>query len=880
MNRTRMLAVGLLGLGLLIWTCTDTNVYHQNLEPNIPNKVTLSGTVCTDDPAQRQFPVRLMFIVDTSGWLGNSDMEQRKLAVNAVINRYIASPNYSFSIVKFGGGTKQLTSGYTQNMSQLQDAIALFDLYDPMVDGCVNGHCRDWNSALSLASSIFSGDAMVTNTGTLSRTRYVFIFVVHGPPEPPQGNATDEKNTLVAAVETMVKFGSSQGVAEVAFHGVQVDDIPGTCQGTTPAQFCDSTTPCPPQCAGSEVCEEPQRLCAEDHAVVCNTGADCSTRCEFVRVCNNDVNILCARNEDCCPTFPCTDPNRANNDRAAELLRAMSFRGGGDYQRFFQEANLSFGALKFETTQSIFVKKAFVVYNLNAKPFESDQVADSDGDGLSDQEENCYGEILSGECKNLKDCTCTSDVWSRDHTSGTDTDPAKADTDGDGLNDKLEMLFATLNVDPLRTDFPQACAGLDFPYLDRDGDGLNDCEEKLLGTDPSLFDTDRDGYPDRVEFNMGTNYLEADNLVDSDLDGSPNGKELEEHTNPQANDVMSRSGMAYRYRLVDEGLRVMPYTSQPQRMSGVEITDVSNRSIAGAGTLYYMPAGTLRSDGTQRQSPGMSWRDPHDGEPGMEVPITKSGTYLLYSACACAQDCTAKCLPGEWCNPALGACAPDPCAMLTCSSSEQCERSSGTCIEDCTRMSCGLGQLCDTWLGKCVTDRCLNFHCESNASCDPEAGVCTASSCNNWECPAGFHPNLAQKPAWISVKVDWDLLPQSGYWCDGSPDNAPCSTDADCPADTFCRIRENIVVGMANKNCISFKVKNVTLVETLETQPGFGPGQNNIFAYFAQTPLNNPRAFCTFKAALVQMKFVNGKKDPNWAEVPLGDGDFFPIEEQ
>ena len=81
-----------------------------------------------------------------------------------------------------------------------------------------------------------------------------------------------------------------------------------------------------------------------------------------------------------------------------------------------------------------------------------------------------------------------------------DQDQARATLDL--LNDMLETRFATVNLDPLRMDLPQACYGLEFPYKDRDADTLNDCEEKLIGTDHTLFDTDRDGYPDQVEFRI------------------------------------------------------------------------------------------------------------------------------------------------------------------------------------------------------------------------------------------------------------------------------------------------------------------------------------------------------------------------------------------
>lgn len=112
-------------VGSGLWACTDTNVYSETVEPNIPNKVTISGTVCTDDPAERQFPVRLMFIVDTSGSMAENDQElHRMTAVQDIVQRYNASDNYTFAIIKFAGEAFQLTEdGYTDWMDHLTEAI-------------------------------------------------------------------------------------------------------------------------------------------------------------------------------------------------------------------------------------------------------------------------------------------------------------------------------------------------------------------------------------------------------------------------------------------------------------------------------------------------------------------------------------------------------------------------------------------------------------------------------------------------------------------------------------------------------------------------------------------------------------------------------------
>lgn len=888
--------------------CTDTNIYHRTLPPDVPNKVAISGTVCTDDPAQRQFPVRIMFLMDTYG----DPQQQRQQAVQAVINRYRASENYSFAVVRFAGEVKQLTDGYTKNQTTLSNA--LFEL--GFGSGtCVSGQCRDWWGALSLANSIFSGDLLTTNPGTRSRTRYVFIFVAGGPPDPAlsTNDGCNEKCRLVKAVEEMVEFGLDNGAAEVAFHTVQVDNVPGQCQGTAEPRYCNSSTPCPANCSGGETCNLPTRLCENDHSLECSDGnafcaaaglgqctsdwlcdgdhatgcdgdsicaASSAGRCQFLRVCQGAPGQECAADEDCCPRFTCDDPNAAENDRTSQLLSAMAFAGHGSYTRYPLWAKLSFLGLDFDTSESVFVKKAFLVTNENVRVLGGESLPDSDGDGLSDREEICYGELLSGQCRSVDGCQCVADPWSPSNPAGTDTDPTKADTDGDYLNDLLEMQFATLNLDPLRLDLPQACYTLEYPYKNRDSDGLNDCEEKLLGTDPSLFDTDRDGYPDHVEFKGGTNYLKADHLADTDMDGLPNGEELKLHLDPQSNDMRARSGEAYRYEVVDEGLRLVPYVTPNDPVAGIILTDISPRSVSGAWTFYYYPAGTRRADGSVRANPAVAWAEPMGSGPGEEVEITGSGTYIAYAACACVLDCAAPCGPGLWCDPNSGNCLPDPCQTVTCTSTETCDPANGRCHADCTLADCGLGQRCDPLLGKCLTDRCLNVDCPPGFDCDTESGVCTQPPCQNWTCPAGRRLADNQKPPWVTFQVDAGQLPLAGFWCDGVADAPSCQSDDDCPDGSFCRIRKTVSAGLANKNCLSFTVKNITLAETLETQPGYGAGYNNIVLYFAQTPLDNPYAYSIFRAANQTVRFVDGQKIPPVAEIPLGDGDFFPIQEK
>lgn len=121
----------------------------------------------------------------------------------------------------------------------------------------------------------------------------------------------------------------------------------------------------------------------------------------------------------------------------------------------------------------------------------SDPNQDSDGDKLSDNEEITLYR----------------------------TDPLKADTDGDGLNDYEEVKI--YHTDPLKFDTnnngysdsrdildgfsPTHSGQAPLMDIDTDGDGLNDGVELKLGTDTQKIDTDGDGLSDKDEVYLGNN---------------------------------------------------------------------------------------------------------------------------------------------------------------------------------------------------------------------------------------------------------------------------------------------------------------------------------------------------------------------------------------
>ncbi len=134
--------------------------------------------------------------------------------------------------------------------------------------------------------------------------------------------------------------------------------------------------------------------------------------------------------------------------------------------------------------------------------------ADTDGDGLTDDEEAVLG------TDPLNPDTDFDGLLDGEEVNVYGTDPTNPDTDGGTIGDGVEVANGTDPLDP--TD--------DVPLpTDTDGDGLTDAEEAVIGTDPNNADTDGDGLIDGDEVNtFNTNPLDPD----TDADGLQDGEEI------------------------------------------------------------------------------------------------------------------------------------------------------------------------------------------------------------------------------------------------------------------------------------------------------------------------------------------------------------------
>ena len=209
---------------------------------------------------------------------------------------------------------------------------------------------------------------------------------------------------------------------------------------------------------------------------------------------------------------------------AARLfMRYLAEQGNGTFRDFENGEDINFLHIDTSSYKRQFKLHNLIVSNINAKPWSATYPIDSDGDGLDDESEYKQG-----------------------------SSPFLLDPDDDGFNDLLEYQLRNSGRDPI--DPADASCDLSVDRADDDFDGLRNCEERVIGSSSSHYDSDFDGVPDLFEHRNDT-YLTLDDLLnDVDFDGSTNGDEIRWHTDPHTNDSAHLSEEGYRYQVVQTGV--------------------------------------------------------------------------------------------------------------------------------------------------------------------------------------------------------------------------------------------------------------------------------------------------------------------------------------
>lgn len=595
--------------------CTEANLYHRDRSPAEPDRLTLRGQVCTDDPRLSHFPIKVVLLVDRSSGFSPDvgvvtgqlfttfDPEYARItALSSLVAFHQSDEQVSFAVIGYAGRPQilaPLEGSFTRNIGDLDPAISTLAI----PQGCEGtGACRDLRGAFNSARTLIEGDLNEMSPGERAMTQYVVILMNAGAPSPLPEGAVYCQRTIGGPVccdptrMDCVRDLRARICCELGTLPCVYDDpaiVPDCCD---PADGCDPVA-----------CIAPPPDCASDILV------------EDVRVLRESVEAAGAAGLRLHAIHLAADIDPATNDAVGRLMQDMAFAGAGRFQTYYDGSSLdapgtSIYRLGLIRPQVDLEAKDFIVYNLNAVPGPTGPVADTDGDGLTDANEAEHG-----------------------------TDPGNPDTDGDGITDFVEVL---IEFSPLVPDQPVACEGI-LAGIDRDRDWLTDCDEALLGTDPSLTDTDGDAMPDRLEVSLGTDYIRADWLADADGDGVPNGDEIRNHTDPRSSDASSHLAIQYRYEVEDQGIVARIDIAEPERVTGVHTVSASQGSTAGQGWLCYEPASEPDEDGgwlcwidgsevTMAGAPlNCSACDPDDPlATGVMVRVEEDGTYVLPSPSA------------------------------------------------------------------------------------------------------------------------------------------------------------------------------------------------------------------------------------------------------
>lgn len=421
--------------------CTDFDLYltpEDGVGP-LDDALAVQTRVCTRDPTTLSFPVRILFVVDTSQSMNRTDPTGRRLtAVQEVVDAFLPDPGVSFGIIQFSGQTSVLTQdaagrdGFTRDRAELEAAIVRLGVAEQPTD---------YEGALANVNRVLTSDMQATDEATLDRARYVVVFLSDGLPNPVRP-PTNTRSSILERVQEIADLQRVFRPAEIRLHTALV-------LGAIRGGF---------RCADRSLEGGSQRCAGYGSPAECNA----DSRCTWIGV----------------------------EQEAESLLEAMARVGDGTFRSFPNGEAINFLRIDFTSIQRVFALKNVVVTNLNAVPrldFPEGVpgvgigvgIPDSDGDGLSDAEERNIGTVATAtdtdgdgfgdflEVRLSSSGFDPLDPTDADCTAGLD----RVDTDGDGLLDCEERFV-----------------GSNRNRVDTDADGFPDRLELVGGTNPSVDD--------------------------------------------------------------------------------------------------------------------------------------------------------------------------------------------------------------------------------------------------------------------------------------------------------------------------------------------------------------------------------------------------------
>lgn len=518
---------------VLLLSCSDAGLYALDGRAlDGKDRASFSGNVCVPLAGGDAFPTKVLFAME-----GGDGVEAEMVGYAtdglATLTSRFSGPFVQFGLVAYHTVATGLLGRFS-DASEFQATLPRYATYQESGPVSVR-------SALRLSKTLLSGDMQTSCRGEVARTRYMVVVVVRSG-DRTCARARDNDDFGVGLDSRCLTLSQAASCGPI---------------GTATRDACDTA------CSSCEL----TAVTGEIKALAQQFGAG-----EVV------VQPIYVRG-----TTP--DP------LTRQVVAAIASAGGTEpIEVDFAGLPGALTGIQYSARANTLKLKRFIAFNRNVVVRAGQALADSDGDGLPDSDEDVLG-----------------------------TDALLMDSDQDGLMDGLEV---RMGLDPLVLDVINGCN----LSLDEDGDRLNTCEERVLGTDPCIGDTDGDAVPDLVETLSMTNPLVPEDLLDSDRDGITNVAEVEAHGDPLSADLDFHRERGYGYDLVEtepsadgrtcyqaraENITLLPNRARPHPFIPGEVIPAGTNEVylylqagrdndprgAGIGSLFIQPIQYSEQDG-------------------------------------------------------------------------------------------------------------------------------------------------------------------------------------------------------------------------------------------------------------------------------------------
>lgn len=443
----RLWIVLLAGAVLLLSGCDGS----KNLERVSDGEpASIFGEFYTEDPEAIQFPVKVIFALDCSLSMTESDPEGLRIdAVQRFLDRYNSDdyPNVSFSIILWSSDIIDQTmngageAGFTRSEEELADVLSGAATPDGTTDylGALDRIQTTLENDITNVSYEESGEA------DLARSKYIVCFFSDGMPVSATG--TVQSNTEIwSQVEDITEMVEDNMVGGFAFHTFFLSSIFRT--------------------------DDPE-----------------------------DADGI-------------IDASAEYYDAATETLLGMATRGDGSFRDFESASAIDFINIVDMRLTTEYVIKFIVAYNYNVIAGEDVLYVDSDADGLTDEEEEALGTdptsfdtdddgLSDGFEVKIQSTEDGETLWPDPLVSDsgcTQSGDYWPDQDNDGLTDCEESIKGTYRF-VADYDYDGIPDGIEF-FM-----GTNPFEEVYVN------DADFDGSLDWFEVQRHTNVLVNDPTI-------------------------------------------------------------------------------------------------------------------------------------------------------------------------------------------------------------------------------------------------------------------------------------------------------------------------------------------------------------------------------